>query len=128
MGAALLGGFGFLALLLAAVGIYGVMTYVASLRTHEIGIRMAIGARARDVLQMILSENLVLVMTGIGFGLAGAWAAKRLLSRFLYGVTATDPMTLLGVTLLLIAVAFIACFAPARRATKVDPSLSLRYE
>jgi putative ABC transport system permease protein len=128
MGAALLGGFGFLALLLAAVGIYGVMTYAASRRTHEIGIRLAVGARARDVLQMILSENLILVITGIGFGLAGAWTAKRLLSRFLYGVTATDPMTLLMVTLLLITVAFLACFAPARRATNVDPSLSLRYE
>ena len=117
-----------LAVLLAAVGIYGVVAYSVAQRTGELGIRLALGAQRRDILRLILSENLKLIAAGIAFGLALALALTRLLQRLLYGVSASDPLTLVGVALLLIVVALLACWLPARRAAKVDPLVALRYE
>jgi putative ABC transport system permease protein len=124
----LLGIFASLALLLAAVGIYGVMSYVVSLRTSEIGIRVALGAQPRDVWNLILRRAARLAFLGVAFGLVGALALTRLLSTMLYGVKPTDPLTFAAVALLLAAVALLACFVPARRAMRVDPLVALRYE
>ncbi|HEV2864468.1 MAG TPA: ABC transporter permease [Pyrinomonadaceae bacterium] len=126
--AALLAGFGLLALLLAAVGVYGVVSYAAAQRTREIGIRMALGARAADVLRLVAVRGLLLVGVGLALGLAGAALLTRFMTGVLYGVSATDPTTFVGVALLLGAVAFLACYFPARRATRVDPLVALRHE
>src|SRR5829696_8724120 len=127
-GAAVLGVFGLLGLVLAAIGIYGVMSYSVSRRTREIGLRMALGAETRDVIQLILKQGMGLTLIGTIIGLMLAAAVTRLLTSLLYGVTATDPATYAGVVLFVIGVAVLACYLPARRATKVDPMMALRCE
>ncbi len=117
-----------IALVLAVVGIYGVMSYSVTQRTHEIGIRMAIGAQPRDVFRMILGQGMVLTAIGIVVGLAGAYGLTRLMRSMLFGVEPTDPLTFTAIAVLLIGVALLACYLPGRRATKVDPMISLRYE
>jgi predicted permease len=120
--------FGVLALVLVCIGLYGVMAYDVARRTHEIGIRMALGAQAGDVLTLVIRQGLTLVAVGIVFGIAGVLALTRLLKSFLFGVTPTDPLTFAAVSLLLVVVALLACWIPTRRATKVDPLIALRHE
>lgn len=127
-GASVAGSFALLSLLLAGLGIYGVMSYAVSQRTRELGIRMALGARSSDLLRLVIRQGIVLALVGLALGLAGALALMRLMTSVLVAVSATDAVTFVGVTLLLALVVLLACFLPARRATRVDPMAALRYE
>lgn len=126
--AVLMAVFAGLALVLAAVGLYGVTSYLVAERTHEIGIRMALGAQKTDVLRLVVGKGMGLALAGVGVGIALALGLMRFLSSLLYGITPTDPLTFIVVSLILIAVALLACYIPARRATKVDPMVALRHE
>jgi putative ABC transport system permease protein len=126
--AVLLGVFAAIALVLASVGIYSVLSYSVSQRTHEIGIRMALGARSETVLKLIVSQGVILITIGIAIGLGGAVVATRYLESMLFGLTALDPATFITVTLILLVTAIAACYVPARRATRVSPTVALRYE
>jgi predicted permease len=127
-GAMFLGIFGLLALVLATTGVYGVVSYTVSQRTQEIGIRIALGARPGAIFRLVVRQGMILVIVGIVLGLSAALVVTRLVSSFLYGMSATDLTTFIGVSLLLMATALAACLLPARRATKVDPMIALRYE
>jgi len=113
---------------MAAIGIYGLIQYSVVLRTHEIGVRIAVGAQRADVLRLILSQGIKIAGIGLLFGIVGSWAATRLIARLLYGVGPTDPFTFFSVSLILVAVALLACYIPALRATRIDPASAMRSE
>jgi putative ABC transport system permease protein len=124
----LLSAFAALAVLLASIGTYGVTSYVVSRRTHEIGVRLALGAERRDALRMVLAQGAKLAFVGLGLGLCAAFALTRLMGSLLFSVTPHDPLTFVAVAILLVAVALAACYIPARRATHVDSLVALCYE
>ena len=117
-----------IALLLAAIGIYGVISYSVGCRTREIGIRIALGAKTGDVLRLVVKQGTKLVLAGVAIGLAASFAATRLMHGLLYGISATDALTLAGVSILLVLAGVAACYLPARRAARVDPVVALRQE
>ena len=124
----LVGSFAAIALALAAIGLYGVIAYLVSQRTRELGVRMALGARHRDVMTLVLRHGLTLTAVGLGIGIAAALLLGRVMSQFLYDVRATDPLTIVAVSTLLAAVGVVAVIIPARRAARVDPIIALRYD
>jgi ABC-type antimicrobial peptide transport system permease subunit len=128
MAANVLGSFGVLALVLAAIGIYGVMSYVVAGRTREIGLRMALGAQLRQVRHLILRQGMMLAGSGLILGLAVVFVLARFLTSMLYGVSPSDPVTFVGVSFLLAMVALLACYLPARRAARIDPMIAIREE
>lgn len=128
MGAVLLTGFGGVALLLAVVGVYGVLSYSVNQQAREIGIRMAMGAQSGRILRLVVGQGMRLAIVGLVLGTLIALAATRVLSSLLFGVSAHDPLIFGGVSLILATAAILACYIPARRATKVDPTIALRYE